>query len=99
MGDTWSTAISNEDDRKIALSQLILSAEQKWEAHQFDRIVEIIADRIKLTGFDATSYRKLRLPKWQELVKCFESRESAETGIARAIEAELMILFGSQPQV
>ncbi len=67
-----------------------------WEAHEFDRFTISAATKVGLRDFDYVKFRGSngRLERWRRLVCCFETRQSAEDAVERAILRELTDIFG-----
>jgi hypothetical protein len=90
----WRRLTANKDDAESAVRELITAVDREWAPHTFDRIVEVAATEIGLSGLDCVRYRESRLDRWRELVGFFESREHAEAAIGAAIRRELEQVFG-----
>lgn len=81
-------------DLSTFTDELIFSIERKWEAHHFDRLVELALNNLSINNFDIGKYRKSRLDEWQKNVEYFSDRADAEKYMARLIFSELKAKFG-----
>ena len=92
----WRRISEDESDRQELWRKYELEKRTFWEAHEFDPFVAKAVEEAGLDGLDSTLFRKDgdRVERWRKLVSCFDTRESAEGAINRAIRAEVFNVFG-----
>lgn len=90
----WKRAVETQEDRAIAVTQLLQAVERSWSPHQFDALVQEAASALNLEGFDVSAYRDANIEQWRSFALYFVDRRSAEDGIRRAIRTELRNRFG-----
>ena len=93
----WLEKCSESEGRKQIVDAYFEDKRDHWEAHEFDAFVKAAASSVGLSNFDCVRFRSSngRLERWRRLVCCFDTRESAEEAVGRAILRELRNLFGS----
>lgn len=94
----WITLCSDEWSRRQLVEQYLGECVTYWEAHEFDPLVATAAADIGLEEFDSTAFRKEsgRLDRWRKLVGFFGTRNSAQEAIGRAIQREMIGIFGEK---
>jgi hypothetical protein len=93
---SYSQRCENEADRLDLWKNYLLERQTHWEAHEFDSFVEAGALAANIGELNFALFRKEgnRVEKWRKLAVMFETREAAEKALARAIQAEMINLFG-----
>ena len=94
--EEWRRRCDDVSDRQALWRDYEMEKRTFWEGHEFDPFVAQAAEEAGLDGFDGTVFRKEgdRLERWRKLVSCFDTRESAENAINRAICTEIFNVFG-----
>lgn len=88
LSQKWKELMSSPD-KDLAVIELIDAVERKWEAHEFDLIVQATVERIGLSDLDVTKYRKQNLNAWRRVVDLFQSRAAAEEAVSAVILRDL----------
>lgn len=93
---TWETRCEIGEDKDSIRREYVAEKNTAWEPHQFDPIIQTAAVSVGLEEFDCVAFRNSqgRLERWRNLMACFQSRAAAQEAIERAIQTELVSLFG-----
>jgi hypothetical protein len=89
----WVRATSDSSDRTQTVEGLVQRADQTWEAHTFDGMIESAAQELGIDGLDVVAYRADHLEEWRNLTAYFVDRESAKRSVAIAIRNQLAEYF------
>jgi hypothetical protein len=90
----WSELTADEEPPSAAAVELLSVVDRQWPVHLFDRMVEDVTMELGIQGLNCLMYRELKIEIWKKLAECFESREDAEIGLRKVIEADLQQTFG-----